>query len=106
MTMYLPNTAVHPAESDPVEFLDIPPMYESKDETDEGGAVRPEAVLDALLAQQARVAGDILRIEDHTWAIHGVIPVDGDVIIAEFGDREEAQAVLDRLGPSTDEPWT
>lgn len=67
--------------------------------------IRPEAVLDALLNQPARVAGDIIELEAHTWAIHAVIPVDGDVIIGEFGSPEEAHAVLEQLGVA-DEPST
>lgn len=59
--------------------------------------LRPEVILEALVNQQARVAGDILEIEGHTWAIHGVIPVDGDVIIAEFDSPQDAHAVLDQI---------
>ena len=59
--------------------------------------VRPEVILDALLNQQARVAGDILEIGAQTWAIHAVIPVDGDVIIGEFDSPREAHAVLEQL---------
>ena len=64
--------------------------------------VRPEVVLDAL-DQQARVAGDVIQIEAHTWAIHAVILVDGDVIVAEFDSAQEAHAVLDQL-PVPEEP--
>lgn len=59
--------------------------------------LRPEVVLDALLIQQARIAGDVVEIEEHTWAVHGVIPVDGDVILAEFDRPEDARALLDGL---------
>lgn len=59
--------------------------------------VNPEVVLDALLTQQARVAGDVLAVASDTWAIHGVIPVDGEVILAEYGSEAEARAVLDSL---------
>lgn len=59
--------------------------------------LRPEVVLDALLTQQARIAGDVIEIEEHTWAVHGVIPVDGDVILAEFDRPEDARALLDGL---------
>jgi hypothetical protein len=31
------------------------------------------------------------------WAIHGSIPVDGEVILAEFDQRETAEAVLAHL---------
>lgn len=59
--------------------------------------IRPDAVLDALVSQQARVAGDVIEIEPHTWALHAVIPVDGDVLIAEFGSPHDALAVLEQL---------
>jgi adenylate cyclase len=42
---------------------------------------------------------DIIAIDDHTWAIHGSIPVNGEVIIAEFDRLEEAEEVLMSLRP-------
>src|SRR4051794_14049424 len=57
---------------------------------------------DQWLMQQAWVDGDVVAIDDGTWAIHGVIPVDGEVILTEFGTLEEAQAVLERIGDSGD----
>lgn len=60
--------------------------------------VRPEVVLEAFVSQQARIAGDVIEVGPHTWAIHGVIPVDGDVIIGEFESPQEAHAVLEQLG--------
>lgn len=60
--------------------------------------VRPEVILDALMAQQqVRVAGDVVAIDEQVWAIHGIIPVDGEVILAEFTTREQAKAALDGL---------
>ena len=56
--------------------------------------------LQELVEEHAAVAGDIAEIGTHTWAIHGFIPVDGDVIMAEFDSYSEARVVLDRL--STD----
>jgi len=58
----------------------------------------PEVMIDAILSQPSRIAGDILEIDAHTWAIHGFIPVDGEVILAEYDAQEAARAVLDRLG--------
>jgi hypothetical protein len=57
-------------------------------------SLRPEVVIDALLHQQARIAGDIVEINQTTWAIHGSIPVDGEVILAEFDRRENAVEAL------------
>jgi hypothetical protein len=58
--------------------------------------------LQELVEEHAAVAADIAAIGAHTWAIHGVIPVDGDVIMAEFDSYAEARVALDRL--STDRP--
>jgi len=55
-----------------------------------------------LVEEHATLAPDIAEIGTHTWAIHGVIPVDGDVIMAEFSSYGEARVVLDQL--STDGP--
>jgi hypothetical protein len=59
--------------------------------------IRPEPVLDEPLIQGSWVDGDVFQVDDHTWAIHGVIPVDGEVILAEFDKPEDAQAVLESL---------
>ena len=50
-----------------------------------------------LADASARIAGDVARIGDHAWAIHGVIPVDGEVMLAEFDSYDEARVVLDHL---------
>jgi hypothetical protein len=53
-------------------------------------------LLDLLIRESPAVAG-VIEVSDDIWAIHGVIPVDGDVILAEFGSYEEARSVLDQL---------
>jgi hypothetical protein len=58
----------------------------------------PDAAIDALLQLQGRVAGDVIQLGSETWAIHGTIPVDGEVIVAEFREPGEARAALDRFG--------
>jgi hypothetical protein len=40
---------------------------------------------------------DVVPIGPHTWAIHGSIPVDGEVILAEFDTEEDATAALELL---------
>jgi len=57
-------------------------------------SLRPEVMIDVLLQQHARIAGDIVEFNEVTWAIHGSIPVDGEVILAEFDSRENAVAAL------------
>jgi hypothetical protein len=62
--------------------------------------------LEAFVAGYATVAGDVLEITPRTWAIHGSIAVDGDVIMAEFDTEERARIVLHALstGRSAREP--
>lgn len=55
---------------------------------------------DPVLLQEligADIAGDIAEIPGHSWVIHGVIPIDRDVIVAEFDTYEQARGVLDQL---------
>ena len=40
---------------------------------------------------------DVIPIDSHTWAIHGSIPVGGDVILAEFNKKEDAEVALELL---------
>jgi hypothetical protein len=50
-----------------------------------------------LLDENVYIAGDVAEVDTHTWAIHGVIPVGGDVIVAEFDTYDEARVVLDTI---------
>ena len=58
--------------------------------------------LEELVEEHATIAGDVVEIDTHTWAIHGSIAVDGDVIMAEFDTEEHARTVLGEL--SDEEP--
>jgi len=53
--------------------------------------------LRALLDDNASIDGDVLQISETTWAIHGDIAVDGEVLMAEFASYEEARYVLDQV---------
>lgn len=56
---------------------------------------------------QASVAGDVVEIASGTWAIHGDIPVDRDVIMAEFETYDQARIALDAYFRRTRAtPWT
>jgi hypothetical protein len=57
-------------------------------------------LLEQFLDEHAYVAGDVLEVRLGVWVIHGSIPVDGEVILAEFSVQDEARSVLDRLGPN------
>jgi hypothetical protein len=39
----------------------------------------------------------LVPIDEATWAIYGSIPVDGQVIVAEFDDRAVAESALERI---------
>ena len=55
--------------------------------------------LRGLLEQSASIAGDVLEIGDILWAIHGYIPVDCDVLMAEFDSYDQAASTLEQLTP-------
>ena len=57
--------------------------------------------LQALVAEHATIAGDVVEVGTHTWAIHGSIAVDGDVIMAEYDTHDQARFVLDKLSGRT-----
>ena len=56
--------------------------------------------LEQLVEERVCIAGDVVEVSVGVWAIHGSIPVDGEVILAEFPLLAEARSVLDRLGPN------
>jgi hypothetical protein len=56
-----------------------------------------------LADENATIAGDITELASDIWAVHGAIPVDGEVIMAEFDTYDQARGALDSLageGPS------
>ena len=63
---------------------------------------RPDVVIDLVLRQHSRIAGDLFQIDTETWAIHGFIPVDGEVILAEFDHPDAARTVLDKVAAAED----
>jgi hypothetical protein len=70
------------------------------DQTDDSSQLK---FIEELIDEHAEVAGDIIEVAVNTWAIHGSIAVDGDVIIAEYSTFAEAKTVLDQLAPNLDE---
>ena len=57
--------------------------------------------LQRLLEEKVTIAGDIAQLAVGAWAIHGVIPVDGHVIVAEFETYDQARVALDRIAAAT-----
>ena len=52
-----------------------------------------------LIEENAAIAGDVLQIRGNLWAIHGYIPVDCDVLMAEFDSYDQAANTLEKLSP-------
>jgi hypothetical protein len=71
-------------------------------ETSDQRGGRPAALIDAILHEHPRLDYDLFQIDAHIWAIYGYIPVDGEVILAEFDRRETANAVLHLLALAQD----
>jgi len=51
----------------------------------------------ALIDVRYEFDRDVIPINENTWAIHGPIPVDGEVILAEFRTKEDAEVALELL---------
>jgi hypothetical protein len=58
--------------------------------------------LQQLLEEHATISGDIIEVGTNTWALHGSIPVDGEVIVAEYDSPDQARRVLDELSSAGD----
>jgi hypothetical protein len=58
---------------------------------------RQLAFLRDLLAENAYINGDVLHLGQELWGVHGVIPVDGDVLMAEFETYDDARRTLDEV---------
>jgi hypothetical protein len=54
-------------------------------------------LVDLILHQHPRLDHNVFQMDPGVWAIHGYIPVDGEVILAEFDGRESATTVLAQL---------
>ena len=63
---------------------------------------RAEMLIDSILPLRPRLGQDLFQMDAQMWAIHGYIPVDGEVILAEFDHRETARAVLAQLAAAQD----
>jgi hypothetical protein len=55
------------------------------------------ALTHLLRTAPADVNGDVIEISTETWAIHGYIAYDGDVLLAEYDNPNDARAALGRL---------
>lgn len=55
-----------------------------------------------LSETHARISGDIVQVEATTWAVHGVIAYDGEVLLAEFDTPSAARHALHHLPVDAD----
>ena len=58
---------------------------------------RGQPIIQELIDEHALISCDIVVIDSHTWAIHGLIAVDGDILMAEFDSFEEATAAVEQI---------
>jgi hypothetical protein len=62
-----------------------------------GQSTAHRQIVEDLIDVHARVARDVVQIAPSTWAIHGPIAVDGEVIMAAFTSRAAADLAIDQL---------
>ena len=53
------------------------------------------AALADLVADGIEVDGQVVRVAESTWAIYGHATYEGEIIVGEYPDAEEAAEVLD-----------
>jgi hypothetical protein len=62
-----------------------------------GNPFRQLQSLGELLEEHASLDGDVLEIRTDIWALHGVFPFAGQVLMAQFETYDEAKYVLDQV---------
>lgn len=62
-----------------------------------------EILIDSILPLHPRLGLGLFQMDAQMWAIYGYIPVDGEVLLAEFDRRETAKAVLALLVAAQEE---
>ena len=54
-----------------------------------------------LVAEHVELDEQVIEIDAQTWAIHGRIAYDGEVIAATFASERDAWSALSRLRPDS-----
>jgi hypothetical protein len=67
---------------------------------------RGQRVIEELIHAHVRFDYDLIAIDDQTWAIHGIIAVDGQVILAKFTTQDDAWSALEQLSQAEIETAT
>jgi hypothetical protein len=58
-------------------------------------------VVEELIAEHLEASCDVVLITEGTWAIHGLVAYQGEMILAEFEDRETAMLALLELAAAS-----
>jgi hypothetical protein len=59
-----------------------------------------ERVVQELVDEHRHASSQIIPIDERAWAIRGSIAYEGEVILAEFDTRKEAELALEELAAS------
>jgi len=59
-------------------------------------------ILQELLAERREAWCSLVPIDQRTWAIRGSIAYEGEVILAEFESRDDAELAAEKLAASED----
>lgn len=54
-------------------------------------------VVQELADEHVRASCTVVPVDEHSWAILGSLPYEGEAILAEFASREEAELALEQL---------
>jgi hypothetical protein len=60
-----------------------------------------QRVVEELVAEHLEASCDVVLITEGTWAIHGLVAYEGEMILAEFRDRETAVLALLELAAAS-----
>ena len=75
---------------------------DSLDPSGHGLPPSEQRVVEALVDEHVHVSCRLVPIDERTWAIQGSIAVDGEVILAEFDNAQDAEVALEELAASED----
>lgn len=70
--------------------------------SDRAVSATAEPVVQALIAEHCHASCSLTAIDQRTWAILGSIAYDGEVILAEFETREDAEIALEQFSTPED----
>ncbi len=95
--MHLPNDDVRPTGAELAEFIDAAPAVDAAPETRPPAPNEKVRFLRELEEEHSAISDDALQVGEELWAVHGTLPVDGEVLMAEFDSYDDARRALDEL---------